>query len=69
MIENEQGEIELPTEEGQNILCSGPTVDYLIDDIFGTELLSKNYENMKDSVILAPRNKEVHKINDKIIER
>lgn len=50
-------------------MCGGVTEDHLIEDIFGHYLHKGEYNKMQEYVILAPRNDEVHNINEKIISR
>jgi hypothetical protein len=65
MDKNEFDEIELPT----NILCSGITIESLINDIYGDILDEKNYNQLYKYAILAPRNREVSNINNLIISK
>ena len=50
---------------GSHILSNGN----LIDEVFGDCLANNRYEDMKDRAILAPLNKDINKINDKIIKK
>ena len=58
---NELNEIELP----EDIISSGN----LIEEVFGECLSKQSFDLMKDRVILASINKEVSKINAKIVDR
>lgn len=59
----------MPTEEGKNILCDGSTEEDLITETYENMLEEEQFEKMTSRVILAPRNKEVDRLNELIMDK
>ena len=66
---DENDEILLPTDEGQYILCDGSTEEDLITETYENMLEEGKFSKMTSRVILAPRNKEVDRLNEKIMDK